>query len=124
MRIWLTSGVCLLVGFVAGHVVTIVSTEPPPIHLPSPPSVIFAPDPDRELRAADASQLATAKSMLRDWEKFAVPQRSLPTGCIPAGYEYLLKSAGVEGPDFTTFQEEFDLGPEVNNLYTIAEAVK
>ena len=48
-------------------------------------------------------------SVFPDWEKYAVHQRKPDTGCIPTGYEMLLRAAGIAGIDFQTFQEEFDL---------------
>jgi len=44
-----------------------------------------------------------------DWQKYAVRQRQELTGCIPTGYEILLRAAGVSGVNFNTFQEDFDL---------------
>ena len=51
------------------------------------------------------------KSLLVGWEKNAVVQRKLDTGCIPTGYEYLLRSAGVEGIDYAKFQDELTSAP-------------
>src|SRR4051794_20247525 len=44
-----------------------------------------------------------------DWEKFATVQRRPMTGCIPTGYEFLLRACGIQGIDFDSFQDEFDL---------------
>lgn len=47
-------------------------------------------------------------SAFPDWKKFAVPQRRPATGCIPTGYELILRAAGAAGIEFATFQDEFD----------------
>lgn len=47
-------------------------------------------------------------SVFPDWQKFAVPQRRLATGCISTGYELILRAAGAAGIQFDTFQDEFD----------------
>src|SRR5262249_7310832 len=59
-----------------------------------------------------------------------VPQRRQATGCIPARYEMILRSAGVQGIDFDAFQDEFDLdkdlppdAPGVNHFGSVAAAV-
>ena len=64
--------------------------------------VVSGSDP----RPVDAKELSGVKSLLVGWEKNAVVQRKLDTGCIPTGYEYLLRSAGVEGIDYAKFQDE------------------
>lgn len=74
-------------------------------------------------RAVTATELSGVKAKLAGWEKSAVRQRNLATGCIPTGFEYLLRSAGVEGVDYAKFQEEFDLGNAVNDYATVAAAV-
>ena len=65
-----------------------------------------------------------------NWQTFASHQRRSATGCIPTGYEILLRAAGATGIDFATFQDEFDLErPEVrtselrNNFGSVADAV-
>jgi hypothetical protein len=69
-------------------------------------------------------------SAFPDWEKFAVKQKRLETGCIPTGYEMILRAAGVANVDFATFQDDFDLDkdrkPEQNfqnNFDSVAKAV-
>ncbi len=74
-------------------------------------------------RSVDAKELAGVKSLLVGWEKNAAVQRRA-NSCIATGFEYLLRSAGVEGIDYTTFQEEFDLGVELNAYPTVARAVE
>jgi len=65
-----------------------------------------------------------------EWEKFAVQQR-FKTGCIPTGYEMLLRAAGAQGIDFETFQDEFDLDKSKkpmerpkNDFVSVADAVR
>jgi hypothetical protein len=48
-----------------------------------------------------------------DWQKYAVPQRYPLTGCIPTGYEIILRARGIDGIDYTTFQERFDLDKDL-----------
>lgn len=66
-----------------------------------------------------------------DWESFAVPQRRTNSGCIPTGYEMLLRAAGAQGIDFASFQDEFDLDQNLkpgesprNNFVSVADAVR
>ncbi|MHB0966845.1 MAG: hypothetical protein ACYC36_10375 [Bellilinea sp.] len=67
-----------------------------------------------------------------DWKKYIVPQRRPNSGCIPTGYEIILRAAQVPGIDFDSFQEEFDLDKgnalglvqPKNNFFTVADAIK
>ena len=43
------------------------------------------------------------------WDNIVVPQRH-STGCVPTGYEWLIRYLGIRGVNLETFQEEFDLG--------------
>jgi hypothetical protein len=45
---------------------------------------------------------------LSNWENIRVPQRHY-TGCVPTGYEWLIRYLGVPGVNLETFQEDFDL---------------
>ena len=66
-------------------------------------------------------------SVFPDWKKHAVPQKHPRTGCIPTGYEMLLRAAHTEGIDFSSFQDEFDLshsGKGHNDFETVANAVQ
>jgi hypothetical protein len=70
-------------------------------------------------------------SVFPDWRSFAVPQRRLATGCIPTGYEMILRAAGAQGIDFAAFQDQFDLDkvrqphePYRNNFESVAAAVQ
>lgn len=71
-------------------------------------------------------------SQFENWQDYAVVQRNPQTGCIPTGYEMLARAAGVQGIDFDTFQDDFDLdtGKMVgtddgftNNFESVADAV-
>src|SRR5271157_3321022 len=70
-------------------------------------------------------------SVFPGWQNFAVRQRRQKTGCIPAGYEMILRAAAAEGIDFERFQDDFDLekdlpddAPRVNHFHTVAQAVR
>jgi len=66
-----------------------------------------------------------------NWKRFAVRQRRPASGCIPTGYEMLLRAAKVEGIDLDSFQDDFDLDQHVgdgmlprNNFDSVADAVR
>lgn len=66
-------------------------------------------------------------STFPDWQKHAVTQKHLNTGCIPTAYETMLKSKGAAEIDFANFQEEFDLerkGIEGNHFVNVAAAIQ
>jgi len=46
---------------------------------------------------------------LLDWTKTLVTQRH-ESGCVPAGYEWLIRYLKIQGVNLGTFQEDFDLG--------------
>lgn len=65
-----------------------------------------------------------------NWQDYAIPQRRLETGCIPTGYEMILRAAHARGIDFATFQDDFDLDKDWapgdtyrNNFESVARAV-
>lgn len=69
-------------------------------------------------------------SAFPDWQKFVIPQRRPLSGCIPTGYEMLLRAAGIPGIDFTTFQDDFDLDKDLkpgdtprNNFDSVGGAI-
>ena len=69
-------------------------------------------------------------SAFPNWQEYVVIQRRPQSGCIPTGYEMLLRAAGVQGVDFNTFQDEFDLDKNRqdddlprNNFESVADAV-
>ena len=66
-----------------------------------------------------------------DWQRFAVAQRREMTGCIPTGYEMILRASGATGIDFDSFQGDFDLDKDlppgaarVNHFGSVAAAVR
>ena len=64
---------------------------------------------------------------LKNWETSLVIQKDPRLGCIPWGYEWLLRVSGVKGINFETFQDEFNLqarGEDENNFSTVANAIK
>lgn len=64
---------------------------------------------------------------LRNWNSALIVQRDSDFGCIPAGYEWLLRISGVRGVDFDHFQEEFNLqaqGKANNNFDSIADVIE
>lgn len=71
-------------------------------------------------------------SVFPNWRSFAVHQRRPQTGCIPTGYEMILRAAAAESVDFGTFQDDFDLDIDVglrqvgllNNFVSVADEVK
>ena len=70
-------------------------------------------------------------SVFPDWQKYAVPQKRLNSGCIPTGYEIILRAAGMKGIDFSTFQDDFDLDKDLqpgqqyqNNFESVANVIK
>lgn len=68
-------------------------------------------------------------SAFPNWQQFAVHQKRLETGCIPTGYEMLLRASGATDIDFTTFQDDFDLdqhggGSPANHFVSVGEAIK
>lgn len=48
---------------------------------------------------------------LSHWQDVIVPQRN-DTGCIPTGYEWIIRYLNIEGVNLETFQEDFDLDLE------------
>src|SRR6185369_2075814 len=67
-------------------------------------------------------------SAFPDWQKYAVHQRRVQTGCIPTCYEILLRAADVTGVDYASFQDDFDLdrhgGAPRNNFVSVAEEIQ
>lgn len=57
-------------------------------------------------------------SVFPDWKTFAVHQRRHRSGCIPTGYEMILRSVEAKGVDFATFQDDFDLDINLGNSQT------
>lgn len=62
---------------------------------------------------------------LSHWTDIIVPQL-YPTGCIPTGYEWVIRYLGIRGIDLETFQHDFDLqrkGECMNTFVTVAEKI-
>lgn len=59
---------------------------------------------------------------LPHWEDIVVPQRHR-TGCVPTGYEWMIRYLSIEGMNLETFQEDFDLGKE-NNFDSVAYKIR
>ena len=58
-------------------------------------------------------------AQLLDWSKTLVPQRH-ESGCVPTGYEWLIRYLKIQGVNFESFQEDFDLGQ--NNSFDFVSA--
>src|SRR6266536_23387 len=54
-------------------------------------------------------------STFPNWQEYVVAQRRPNSGCIPTGYEMLLRAANVKGIDFSTVQEDFDFDKNLQN---------
>ena len=67
-------------------------------------------------------------SAFPNWQLYAVKQKRPETGCIPTGYEMLLRAAGAQGIAYDTFQDEFDLdqcgGTPRNHFVSVGDAIK
>ena len=70
-------------------------------------------------------------SIFPNWQEYAIRQRRFETGCIPTGYEMILRAVGAENIDFESFQDDFDLDKEIkpgenprNNFESVANAVQ
>lgn len=70
-------------------------------------------------------------SVFPGWQQFAVHQRRPQSGCIPTGYEMILRSVGAQNVNLATFQDDFDLDRNLkdgetprNNFESVADAVR
>jgi hypothetical protein len=70
-------------------------------------------------------------SAFPNWQQYIVKQKRPATGCIPTGYEVILRAANCKGVNFETFQDEFDLDKDLNpeeqprnNFDSVAQAVQ
>jgi len=64
---------------------------------------------------------------LPNWNRYLVVQRDPELGCIPTGYEWMLRTVEFPGIDFAGFQDEFNLqanGRGANDFISIANAVQ
>lgn len=46
---------------------------------------------------------------LSHWQNIVVPQKHMLSGCIPTGYEWLIRYLNIQGVRLDIFQEVFDL---------------
>jgi len=63
---------------------------------------------------------------LKNWKNLTVFQRDTELGCIPAGFEWLIRYNGITGGFLDTFQEELNLqrkGLGVNTFETVSNAI-
>jgi len=58
-------------------------------------------------------------TQLLDWSKTLIPQRH-ESGCVPTGYEWIIRYLKIQGVNLGTFQEDFDLGQ--NNSFNSVSA--
>ena len=61
-------------------------------------------------------------AQLLDWSKTVVPQRH-ESGCIPTGYEWLIRYLKIQGVNLETFQEDFDLGQD-NSFDSVSAKIR
>jgi len=64
---------------------------------------------------------------LKNWQEALVVQKDSMFGAIPAGYEWMGRFNKIEGVNFDTFQDDFNLkakGEGENNFDAIAQAVE
>lgn len=61
-------------------------------------------------------------AQLLNWSKTVVPQRH-ESGCIPTGYEWLIRYLKIQGVNLKTFQEDFDLGQD-NSLDSVSAKIR
>jgi hypothetical protein len=61
-------------------------------------------------------------TQLSNWNKTVVPQRHI-TGCVPTGYEWLIRYLNIQGVNLETFQEDFDLGQD-NSFNSVAANIR
>ena len=59
---------------------------------------------------------------LSHWKDVKVLQKE-DSGCIPTGYEWMIRYQGIECVDFDKFQEEFDL-KDLNGFGSVADKVE
>jgi len=61
-------------------------------------------------------------TQLLDWSKTVVLQRH-ESGCVPAGYEWLIRYLKIQGVNLGTFQEDFDLGQD-NSFDSVSAKIR
>jgi len=61
-------------------------------------------------------------AQLSNWSKTVVPQRH-ESGCIPTGYEWLIRYLKIQGVNLEAFQEDFDLGQD-NSFDSVSAKIR
>ena len=61
-------------------------------------------------------------TQLLDWSKTLVPRRH-ESGCVPTGYEWLIRYLKIQGVNLETFQEDFDLGQD-NSFVSVSAKIR
>ena len=61
-------------------------------------------------------------AQLLNWTKTVVPQRH-ESGCIPTGYEWLIRYLKIQGVNLEIFQEDFDLGQD-NSFDSVSAKIR
>jgi hypothetical protein len=61
-------------------------------------------------------------AQLSNWSKTVVLQRH-ESGCIPTGYEWLIRYLKIQGVNLETFQEDFDLGKD-NSFDSVSAKIR
>jgi hypothetical protein len=61
-------------------------------------------------------------AQLSNWNKTVVPQRH-ESGCVPTGYEWLIRYLTIQGVNLETFQEDFDLGQD-NSFDSVSAKIR
>ena len=62
---------------------------------------------------------------LSHWDELRVLERHRVTGCIPTGFDSMIRYSGIEGVNLDVFQEDLDLfrsGRDLNrfvNIFTV-----
>ena len=78
-------------------------------------------------RSIKGQTLTLTMSSFPNWQNYVIVQKRQATGCIPTCYQMLLCAAGVNGIDWTTFQDTFDLekdgGPPRNHFVSVAQEI-
>jgi hypothetical protein len=61
-------------------------------------------------------------AQLSNWSKTVVLQRH-ESGCVPTGYEWLIRYLKIQGVNLETFQEDFDLGQD-NSFDSVSAKIR
>lgn len=61
---------------------------------------------------------------LPNWADLVVIQRRKKSGCVPTGYEWLIRYLKIQKVNLETFQENFDLGKKYNSFESVSSKIK